>query len=86
MTYPWHTQIYLVGQVMCQWLQVVERSANEKSLELKDEENVQKVEKSILQERVAGSKRAQAGCAKRETCDAFSMSEIKEKSEHLAQV
>ena len=47
---------------MCQWLQVVERSANEKSLELKDEENVQKVDKSILQERVAGSKRAQAGC------------------------
>eukprot|EP00434_Breviolum_minutum_P036798 symbB.v1.2.032618.t1/scaffold3937.1/size47920/2 len=46
-------------KVMCQWLQVVERSANEKSLELKDEENVQKVEKSILQERVAGSKRAQ---------------------------
>ena len=59
---------------MCQWLQVVERSANEKSLELKDEENVQKVEKSILQERVAGSKRAQAQCAKCETRDAFPMS------------
>ena len=61
---------------MYQWLQVVERSANEKSLELRDEKNVHKVEKSILQERVAGSKRAQARCAKRkrEMCDAFPMS------------
>ena len=39
----------------------MERAANEKSLELKDEETLQKVEKSILDERVAGSKRAQAG-------------------------
>lgn len=37
----------------------MERAANEKSLELKDEETLQKVEKSILDERVAGSKRAQ---------------------------
>lgn len=42
-----------------QWLHVVERAANAKALEMKDEESQEKTKSSVLQERVAGNKRAQ---------------------------
>eukprot|EP00439_Symbiodinium_sp_Y106_P072557 s913_g13.t1 len=48
-----------LSQVMVQWKQVVEREANQRSLEHKDEENVERVKTSVHNERVAGSKRAQ---------------------------
>ncbi|CAE7466127.1 unnamed protein product [Symbiodinium sp. CCMP2456] len=49
----------LLTKVMVQWKQVVEREANQRSLEQKDEENVERVKTSVHNERVAGSKRAQ---------------------------
>ncbi|CAE7754743.1 unnamed protein product [Symbiodinium microadriaticum] len=49
----------LLTKVLVQWKQVVEREANQRSLEQKDEENVERVKTSVHNERVAGSKRAQ---------------------------
>lgn len=50
---------FLACEVMMQWLHVVERAANAKALEMKDEESQEKTKSSVLQERVAGNKRAQ---------------------------
>ncbi|CAJ1431503.1 unnamed protein product, partial [Effrenium voratum] len=55
-----HTrELSLLTKVMCQWRQQVERHFNQQALELKDEENSQRVKTSVFEERLAGSKRAQ---------------------------